>query len=180
MKFYNNFSMFNEPNPYFSAGGADKKIAIGHFDTPYDNVKGGFFAATDTLIRQPVRGGTLDNFSAMAGKGKLCKMSGLSGADKKSCKKNIKATCGRKPLFGRAKKDAWSKCASSAVVSPEQQAQEMAEKLVPTTKQSGMGTGAIVMIGVAVVGTLALVGFAIVNRKKVQPVMQSAPVLSRV
>ena len=119
-----------------------------------------------------------NDFNNIAGKGKLCKSAGLSGADKKSCKQNIKATCGRKPLFGRAKKDAWSKCASSAVVSPEQQAHEMAEKLVPTTRDgNGIGTGAIVMIAVAVVGTLALVGFAIVNRKKAQPqqMMATAP-----
>jgi len=112
-------------------------------------------------------------FSEVAGKGKLCKAAGLTGAEKKACTQNIKSKCGKKPfcvgLVSRnckAKKAKWETCASSQVVSPEQAAQDAAEKLVPDTADSGMGIGVKLMIGAAALGTIALIGFAISNRMK--------------
>jgi hypothetical protein len=112
-------------------------------------------------------------FFPVAGKGKLCKGAGLTGVEKRACKKNIKNTCGRKPMFGSAKKLKWSQCANGAVVTPEQSAKETADSLIPSSEKDagGMSTGAKVMIGVGVVGFLALVGFAVANKKKAQPAM---------
>lgn len=119
------------------------------------------------------------NFSNVAGKGKLCKGAGLSGAEKRACKKNIKATCGRKPMFGRAKKDKWATCAGANVVTPEQSAQETADKLVPTREDEGLSTGAKVAIAFGAVGFLALVGFAVHNNRKAKLAMAKQSVMSR-
>jgi hypothetical protein len=116
---------------------------------------------------------TLNEFFSVSGKGKLCKGAGLTGAEKRACKKNIKNTCRHKPLFGSAKKLKWSQCANGAVVTPEQSAKETADSLIPSTEKDagGISTGAKVMIGVGVLGFLALVGFAVANKKKAQPAM---------
>lgn len=116
-----------------------------------------------------------DNFFAAAGKGKQCKAAGLTGAEKRACKKNIKTTCGHKPLFGKAKKASWLTCSSGAIVTPEQAAQDAAEKLVPTSEDKGLSTGAKVMLAVAIVGTLALITVAIIRSKKTAAV---APALN--
>jgi len=131
-----------------------------------------FFAVTSGIRPTSFKSGSTDNFSgdfnSVQGKGKLCKAGGLTGADKKACAKNIKAKCGKKPMFGKAKKEAWSQCASALVVTPEDAAAATAEKLIPTsdTDVEGMSTGAKVLISVAVIGTLALVGFAIMKSRK--------------
>jgi len=124
-----------------------------------------------------------DEFDNVAGKKKLCKSAGLSGAEKKACMKNIRDTCGKKPsgflgIKGRRKKEkqaVWSKCANDAVVTPEESAQETADKLIPTREEAGLGTGAKVMIGVGVLGFLVLVGFAVANKRKAQPAMMAQP-----
>ena len=114
-----------------------------------------------------------EEFNNVAGKGKLCKAAGLTGSEKRACAKNIVAKCKKKPfcvgLLSRKCKDRkakWEACASAQVVSPEQAAQDAAEKLVPKTDDAGMGLGVKLMIGAAVVGTVALIGFAISNRIK--------------
>jgi hypothetical protein len=121
-----------------------------------------------------------DDFDNVAGKGKLCKGAGLSGAEKRACKKNIKTSCGRKPMFGRAKKEKWATCASANIVTPEQSAQETADKLVPTKEEGGLSTGAKVMIAVGTIGFLAFVGFAVASKKKAQPaMMKQSPAMAR-
>jgi len=108
-----------------------------------------------------------DDFFAVAGRGKLCKGAGLTGAEKRACKKIIKSKCKGKPLFGRAKKEAWAKCAEEAVVTPEESAQEAAERLVPDIEDTGMSMGAKIMIVVAGIGTIALIGFSIARSRRI-------------
>lgn len=109
------------------------------------------------------------SFSNVSGKGKLCSAAGLTGAEKRACKKNIKTTCGHKPLFGSAKKQKWAQCAQGAVVTPEQSAKETADSLIPSSNErdvTGLSTGAKVMIAVGAIGFVTLVGFAIANKNK--------------
>ena len=152
----------------------------------YDGVKSRFFAANAKNNRAGKSNMSNDidgielaspqEFLAVAGKGKLCKAAGLTGVEKRACKKNIKNTCGRKPLFGRAKKEEWLKCAEGAVVTPEEAAKEAAEQLVPPSAErgAGLGTGATIMIGVAVVGFIALVGFALAGKRRSPATVQPA------
>lgn len=154
-----------------------------------------FFSASNlNLSKSNINRGTVNSsksntgdFSNIAGKKKLCKSAGLSGAEKKACMKNIRDTCGKKPsgflgIKGRRKKEkqaVWSKCANDAVVTPEESAQATADALIPTREDSGLGTGAKIMIAVGAVGFIALVGFAIANKRKAQPAMMQQPVMAR-
>lgn len=123
-----------------------------------------------------------EGFENVAGKGKLCRQAGLTGAEKKACKQNIKNKCGKKPrgFFGikgsrkRELQEKWSKCAQEMVVTPEEAAQDVAEKIVPEGIE-GLSTGAKVMLGVAVVGTLTLIGFAVAAKMKKKPAPMQAP-----
>lgn len=134
-----------------------------------------------------------NGFSDVAGKGKLCKGSGLTGAEKTACAKNITVKCGKKPTCSssmilaiatggistagippkkcKAKQEAWEDCASALVISPEQAAKDAAEELVPSTPDDlGMSIGVKLMIGAAALGTLTLIGFAISNKIKANKV----------
>ncbi len=122
-------------------------------------------------------------FFSVAGKGKLCKSIGLTGAEKTACKKNIATSCGKKGLFpSKAKKLKWENCASNIAtgLSPEQVAKDTADSVVPTTADSaGLSTGEKVMIAVGVIGFVSLVGFAIANRKKSNTMISPTHSLAR-
>lgn len=151
----------------------------------YDIVKGGFFPfnsnqskVANINLRQatpvlPSKFSDDTDFNNVAGKGKLCKAAGLTGADKSACKSSIIKKCGHQPfcppIFGSSKcfkkRLDWEDCAKAVPVSAEQAVQTEAEKLIPNTPENtDMSTGAKLMIGAAVIGALALVGFGVSNR----------------
>lgn len=102
-------------------------------------------------------------------KGKVCRGMGLSGTEKRACKKQIKSSCGNKPIFGRARKDEWTKCASSASISDSQitdagkQEQEPATKTLSNNAKAGIAIGAIAGIGLLMWAVIAM------TKPKVQP-----------
>ena len=195
---YNNFTVRDEPfglitkdniqqiadTQFYAISNAEKIIQDDRTVMgSYDGIKSRFFAANSKNVNVSgigVADASVQEFLAAAGKGKLCKAAGLTGAEKRACKKNVKNICGRKPLFGRAKKEGWLKCAEGAVVTPEQAAKEAAEALVPPSEErKGLGTGAIVMISVAALGFIALVGFALAGKRRpaVQPMARAIPAI---
>ena len=113
------------------------------------------------------------DFENVAGKGKLCRQAGLTGAEKKACKQNIKTQCGKKPrgflgLKGARKRELqqkWEECARGMIVTPEQAAEDIAERIVPEGVES-LGMGAKVMLGVGIAGTIILIGFAVASKMK--------------
>ena len=96
-------------------------------------------------------------------KGKICKGQGLTGAEKRACKKAIKSVCGNKPLLRKDKKLAWEKCASSATVGESEVIDATKEEKTTTSKQgltnnqkAGIAVGAVVGFGLLMLAVVSM------------------------
>jgi hypothetical protein len=102
-------------------------------------------------------------------KGKFCKSQGLTGAEKRACKKQIKMTCGNRPVFGRAKKEAWDRCVASATVTPQQAQQEEQMPSAPEQRKMSAGMQAVIGVSAVVVFGALVYGITKMAGKKSQP-----------
>jgi hypothetical protein len=141
----------------------DKIFQFSEYNFPLDygiKSKGKYFSVNNS-----------DDYNEAAGKKKLCKAAGLTGAEKKACKKKIVSDCGHKGLFpSRVKKEKWLACANAIAISTEQSAKEAADELMSPSgeREIGLSTGAKFMIGATIIGAIALIGFTIVGKKSQQ------------
>ena len=116
------------------------------------------------------------NFGAeyynLLNKGKLCKAAGLTGAEKRACKKQIKIACKNRPLLGKQKKAAWDTCAASVQIGDQEvsQSQQELAALQSQEKSAGLSTGVKIGLGVGAFATSLLLMYVIVTATKKKPI----------
>lgn len=87
-------------------------------------------------------------------------LSQIGKGGKATLKKEIKVVCGRKPLFGKAKKEAWQKCASEYANKDVTKAQTELATAQAQENEAAKSSRKTLYITLGVIGGLVIIGGA--------------------
>lgn len=120
----------------------------------------------------PEQSYSAEGAKGVAGARKRCSAAGLTGSERRACRKNIISKCGRKPL-NRIKKQAWGKCAEGIEIEDKdiEKAEQEIERLEREIEKTGLSIGAKFVIGTGIVLIVGVITFMALRRPKQTPVV---------